>query len=94
MAKVKRLNIDEFLTEQGVEITIKGKQYLIQDIPVEVQAELTKTPPDYKKIVLTLIGVKDQKVLDGYGIVALSKIVSVVHENLLLGVSRETPLKD
>lgn len=93
MAKIKKLNVDEFLTEQGVEITIKSKQYLIQDIPVEVQEELAKTPPNYKKVVLMLIGVEDQKILDGYGIVALSKIVSIVHENLLLGVSRETPSK-
>jgi len=94
MAKVKTVDIDDFLTKQGVEIVIHGKPYLIRDIPIEVQKTLTEIPVDYKKVVCQLLGLDDDSILEDYGIVALTKVVNVVHENLLQGVLKETPSKD
>ena len=89
MTKMQKIDIDNFIAEHGVEIVIHGKVYLIRDIPTEVQVELNKTPIDHKKVVAMLLGLEDSSVLDDYGIVALSKIVNAVHENLLRGVSPE-----
>ena len=87
MAKVEKINIDNFIAEHGVEIIIRDKSYVIHDIPVEVQEELTNTPIDHRKVVTMLLKLDDPSILDDYGIVALAKIVNAVHENLLLRVS-------
>ena len=87
MAKVEKIDIDNFIAEHGVEIVIKGKSYLIRDIPTTVQDELSKTPIDHRRVVTMLLNLEDSSILDDYGIVALAKIVNAVHENLLLRVS-------
>ena len=94
MAKVAKIDIDDFIAEHGVEIVIHGKSYLIRDIPTNVQEELSEPLIDHKKVVTMLLGLKDSSILDDYGIVALSKIVNAVHENLLLGVSPKNQSKD
>ena len=81
------VDIDNFISEHGVEIVIKGKTYLVQDIPTEVQEELGKVPMDHRKVVAMLLDLEDESILEGYGIVALAKIVNAVHENLLQRVS-------
>ena len=88
MAKVEKIDIDSFIADHGVEIVIKDKSYVIRDIPVEVQEELVKTPLDHRKVVGMLLALEEgSTILNDYGIVALSKIVNVVHENLLQRVS-------
>jgi hypothetical protein len=81
--KLQVLDVDKYLEESGVEIIIKGKSYVVRDIPVEVQEELRKEFPDFKEVIKILLDLKDVAILDGYGVVALSKIVTAVHENLL-----------
>jgi len=91
MAKMQKVDIDSFIADHGVEIIIKGKSYVIHDIPTDVQEELSKTPIDHRVVVTKLLGLKDDSPLKGYGIVALAKIVNAVHENLLQGVSPKNP---
>ena len=82
---MKVVNIDEFLTETGVKIVLKGKEYVIKDIPLKVQEILSEEKPNTKKAVSLLLGIKEED-LEGYGVVALSKIIKVAYENLLKDV--------
>lgn len=89
------IDIDKFLASNSIALIIKGKEYIINDIPLDVREEMVKEEPDPKAIVSKLLGLeKDNKVLDGYGFVALSHIVQQIHENLLPGASPKGPSKD
>ena len=87
MAKVQKIDIDNFIADHGVEVVIHGRSYVIHDIPTEVVDALSEVPIDHKKVVAMLLDLEDPSVLDDYGLVALSKIINAVHENLLPGVS-------
>jgi len=79
----KVLNIDEFLRESdGVDIILGGKTYTVKDIPTDVQGILNSDEPDMRRAVAVMLG-EDEKALENYGIVVLSKIIKMVHENLL-----------
>ncbi|RLG72207.1 MAG: hypothetical protein DRO11_02770 [Methanobacteriota archaeon] len=78
----KVLNVDEFLQAQTIEVQLKGKTYLVKDIPVEVQDMLAKEPPDYAGAVAAILGI-DRSELADCGIITLVKIVQFVHENLV-----------
>ena len=78
---MKVVNIDEFLREKQFKIVLKGKEYVVGDIPVEVSEILTNPPVDYKKACSLILGC-DEKELDGVGIGALTKIVNSCYENL------------
>ena len=82
---MKVVNIDDFLTETGIKIVLAGKEYVVKDIPLKVQEMLSEEKPNTKKAVATLLGLKEED-LKGYGVVALSKILKVVYENLLQDV--------
>lgn len=82
MQQSKVLDIDEFLQTNSVVVRLGGKEYVVRDVPVEIQKELTKEEVDMVGVVAKLLGAPREEV-EKYGVVALSQIVRFVQENLL-----------
>ena len=80
---MKTINIDEYLKEQGITVTIKGKEFMVTDIPVEIKAELGKDADERneKEIVKQILGCEDED-LKGYGLAAFSAIIKQVTDSL------------
>ncbi len=85
---MKTINIDEYLQNNGIKIIIKGKEYIVRDIPRDVQKMLREEDPDTLDAVSKLLGAP-KKDLEEYGIVALSKVIRVAYENLLKDVASQ-----
>ena len=87
---MKTINIDEYLKEQGVTVTIKGKEFIVTDIPVEFKKQLEKDSDerDEKEIVKTILGCKDED-LEGYGLAAFAAIIKQVTDSLFPAPSAE-----
>lgn len=78
----KVLDIDKFLQENGVEVKLKGKTYVVRDIPLDVQDYLQEDNINLKLAASKILGCSEED-LDGYEAVALMKIVRFVQEKLL-----------
>jgi hypothetical protein len=84
---MKTINIDDFLNENAVEVTIKGKPYKIKDMTIEDANELGKEDANKKEVLAKIIGCKEEE-LNDYGAIALFGIVRFLNENLLPKVSQ------
>jgi hypothetical protein len=84
MARV--FNIDEFLSERAVTITVKGKEFTVKDIDDKTRKMMDAEEPDHRAIVKSLLKCEDID-LDGYGIVAFSNIIGEVTKNLFQDAS-------
>ena len=83
----KKMNLDNFLDENAITITIGGKDYVIKDMTLEDATEMTKEDSDKKAILAKVIGCP-VKELDPYGAIGIMKIVTFINENLLPGASQ------
>lgn len=74
---MKTLDIDEYLKSSGVKVVIKGKEYIVRDIPRDIEEEESTDV-----IVSKIIGcpVEDLK---EYGTTALLRIYEFLQENLI-----------
>lgn len=79
---MQKINIDQFLDENAVEITINDKPYTIKDLAFEDAEALAKEDSDKKAILAKIIGCT-VKELDPYGAIGIMKIVTFINENLL-----------
>ena len=85
---MKVIDIDKYLEDNGIKIVIKGKEYVVKDIPREVQKMLREEDPDTLDAVSKLLGAP-KKDLEEYGVVALSKVIRATYENLLKDVASQ-----
>ena len=77
----KKINIDDYLVNQGVEITLGKKVFKVTDLPMDIKIELGKEDIDEKALVKKMLGCTDED-LEGYGLVAFAAIIREVTENL------------
>lgn len=81
---MKAINIDEYLNENSVEITLNNKKFVVKDISEETQKLLRREEPgdnDHREIVKSMLGCTDND-LKGYGIAAFTAIITNVTKNL------------
>lgn len=85
---MQELNIDEYLKkEEGVKVVIKGKEYIVKDIPKDL-------PEDGDNVeTLSRITGCPKEDLDGYGIVALLKLTDFIYSNLVPKTFQQPLLK-
>lgn len=92
MAKV--FDVDKYLTDNGVTVVIKGKEYVVNDIPFGVQDKLKDTTEAGQKEALAEIIGCDAKELADYGMAAIGAIIKGITENLFQTPSQESPLEN
>ncbi|HXK71964.1 MAG TPA: hypothetical protein PLQ68_04590 [Clostridia bacterium] len=85
MAK-KIVNIDEFLDENSIEFTLNGKKYLVKDVDVSFEA-MDMENTDKREILANVLQC-DVKELEKVGLLAITKVLSVITENFSQGVSQ------
>lgn len=87
MAKV--FDVDKYLTDNGVTVVIKGKEYTVNDIPFGIQDKLKDTTEEGQKAALSeIIGCKTEE-LASYGMAAIGAIIKGITENLFQTPSQE-----
>jgi len=79
---MKTLDVDKFLEENAVEITVNGKKLVVKDLELEDAEALAKEDSDKKAILAKVLGC-DTKDLDSYGAIGIMKIITFINENLL-----------
>lgn len=84
---MKKIDIDQFLEENAVELSIGGKPYIIKDLSLEDAKALGDENSDKKAILAKVIGCPVEA-LKPYGAIGIMKIVSYLNENLLPQVSQ------
>jgi len=90
---MKILNIDEFLQEKAMTITLKGKSFIVKDLSEETRLLMDAETPDHKAIVQSILGCSKED-LEGYGIVAFSNIIAEVTKNLFPDASAKEVSND
>ncbi len=87
----KVFDVEAVLNEEAVRIKIKDKIFVVKDVSEEVQNMLTsledKGIKEQREVVAKLVGC-DVELLKEYGVVALSKMMSWINENLFPKVSQ------
>jgi len=90
---MKTFDIDKFLTENAVTITMKGKDFVVKDISEKARSLMSPEEgverKGEKEIVKALLDCMD-KDLEGYGLAAYSKIIREITQNLLQTSSQES----
>lgn len=84
---MKTINIDDFLNENAVTVTVNGKDYVVRDIDFTLAEELSKNDSDKKAVVSKILNC-NVKELDNYGAIGVMKIIAYLNENLLPKVSQ------
>ena len=74
---MKTFNVDEYLQQNGVKIIIKGKEYVVRDIPSELPEN-----GDNVEFLSRVIGCPKED-LQSYGVASLLKIYDFLYENLI-----------
>lgn len=80
MSKV--VNIDEFLNEKEMKFVIKGKEYIVKDIPLEAEDALKDGVKGMRKALASMFGCGVEE-LEGLGQGACIKIWEEVNRNFL-----------
>lgn len=78
---MKTFNVDEFLKERSVEITLGGKTFMVKDIDPSIQKMMREEEPDHRKVVQSILRC-EEKDLEGYGVAAFIGIINEVTKNL------------
>lgn len=77
----KKVDIDEYLQRNEVELTLNGKTFVVKDIPEDVVSMMREENSSQKEIVKKLLNCED-KDLEGYGVAAFAGIVKNVTDSL------------
>ncbi len=85
---MKKIDLDQFLDENAVEITIAGKPYTIRDLSLEDGEALAKEDSDKKAVLAKILGCPIEA-LEPYGAIGIMKIVTYLNENLLPSTSQQ-----
>lgn len=80
MAKV--FDVDKQLSENAVTIRVKGKDFIVKDVPEEVTEKFNADDKEERKDGLCMLLGCTKQDLDGYGHAATSLIISHIMENL------------
>lgn len=83
---MKVFNVDEFLTDNSIEITLNGKKFIVKDIPFEVHEKLQEEKSQ-KEAVKMLLGCSDED-LNPYGIAAIGALIRNIIANLFPKLSQ------
>lgn len=84
---MKTLDIDEYLKSSGVTVVIKGKKYVVNDFPKEIDESLTN-----EELIAQMTGCPVEDLAD-YGSAATLKIYDFLYSNLV-PKNFQTPLLD
>ena len=84
---MKAFNVDEFLKERSVEITLNGKKFVVKDIDPSIQKMMREDEPDHRKVVQQILRCNDED-LEGYGVAAFIGIINEVTKNLFQASSQ------
>ena len=84
---MKTIDIDKFLEENAVEVTVNGNAYKVKDIDMTDAEALAKEDSNKKEILAKILGCKVSE-FDTYGAIGIMKIVTFLNENLLPQVSQ------
>lgn len=86
---MKTLDVDKYLEDKGVMVKIKGKEYIVNDIPFRGTEDEEEIGEKGQKEMLCRIVGCPMEDLKGYGIAAVSGIIRFLTENLLPEPSRK-----
>ncbi len=86
----KKFVLDQLLDDEAVTFVINGKEFTVRDMPLEMANPASESPEDQKKFVQDILGCSAED-LAPYGLIALTKIVNILMENLLSGASQNLP---
>lgn len=79
---MKKVNIDDFLKQSSIEITMNGKSYVIEDISEETEQLMQKENASPREIAQSILGVSEEEI-QGYGLKACSHIIRAVTDSFL-----------
>jgi hypothetical protein len=79
---MKVFNVDEYLKKNEVEIILKGKSFVVADVPFDFQETIADASADGQKEGLKKLLKCKNEDLDGYGVAAVAGIIRHITENL------------
>lgn len=85
----KAFDVDDYLVKNGVSLKIKGKEFVVTDIPFGIQEKLKDTTEGAQKETLCEILGCEKADLEGYGLAAVGAIIRHITENLFPESSRK-----
>ncbi len=96
MAK-KVFNVDEFLANKEVLIQLGDKEFLVQDISLDVMKQIdelrnSKDITAIRDMLKAILGC-DEKDLEPYGLVAYNAILEAIYDNFFPDISQKRVLK-
>lgn len=77
----KVFDIDEYLDAKAVKVVIKGREYVVRDIPEDI-FDVDEDEQTMRKFCAKVIGCPEEELQD-YGLVGLAGLVEWLRENLL-----------
>jgi hypothetical protein len=75
----KKFNVDEYLKENEIEVTLNGKTFTVRDVPEDIAKMMRSEEVTQKEIVKRILNCED-KDLEGYGMAAFANIVKQITE--------------
>jgi hypothetical protein len=78
----KLVNIDEYLSEKEMEFVVKGKKYVVKDIPLDLEEKVKDGIKGIKEALASMFNCNLEE-LDGLGQGACIKIWEEVNKNFL-----------
>lgn len=79
---MKVFNVDDYLKKNEVEIVLKGKSFIVSDVPFDFQETIAEANAEAQKAGLKKLLKCEDKDLEGYGVAAVAGIIRHITENL------------